>query len=114
MLPLPVLHIITRLIIGGAQENTMFTAALLDPARFDVGILSGPQTGSEGSLIAEVRARDIPLTILPQLLRQISPLNDLLALWKLTLLMRQKRYTIVLTHSSKAGVIVRLAARLAG
>lgn len=114
MLPLPVLHIITRLIIGGAQENTMFTAALLDPARFDVEILSGPQTGSEGSLIAEVRARDIPLTILPQLLRQINPLNDLLALWKLTRLMRQKRYAIVHTHSSKAGVIGRLAARLAG
>ncbi len=111
---LPVLHIITRLIVGGAQENTMFTAALLDPARFDVEILSGPQTGSEGSLIAEVRARDIPLTILPQLLRQINPQNDLLALWKLTRRMQTQRYAIVHTHSSKAGVIGRLAARLAG
>ncbi|MCD4738728.1 MAG: glycosyltransferase, partial [Anaerolineae bacterium] len=114
MPPLPVLHVITRLIVGGAQETVMFTAALLDPARFDVEILSGPQTGSEGSLIAEVRARDIHLTILPQLLRQISPRNDLLALWKLTRRMREKRYVIVHTNSSKAGVIGRLAARLAG
>ena len=52
-----VLHIITRLIIGGAQENTMLTAALLDPARYTVEVISGPQTGREGSLIPEVRAR---------------------------------------------------------
>ena len=114
MPPLPILHVITRLIIGGAQENTMFTAALLDPARFDVEILSGPQTGSEGSLIEEIRTRDISLTILPQLLRQINPQNDLLALWELTRRMRQQHYAIVHTHSSKAGVIGRLAARLAG
>ena len=114
MPPLPVLHVITRLIVGGAQENTMFTAALLDPARFAVEILSGPQTGSEGSLIEEIRARAIPLTILPQLLRQINPRNDLLALWKLTRLMQTQRYAIAHTHSSKAGVIGRLAARLAG
>ncbi|MEA3308124.1 MAG: glycosyltransferase family 4 protein [Chloroflexota bacterium] len=114
MPPLPILHVITRLIVGGAQENTMFTAALLDPARFDVEILSGSQTGSEGSLIEEIRARDISLTILPQLLRQINPQNDLLALWKLTCQMQTQRYAIVHTHSSKAGVIGRLAARLAG
>ena len=53
--PIPVLHLITRLIVGGAQENTMLTASLLDKARFRVEVISGPQTGSEGSLIEEVR-----------------------------------------------------------
>jgi hypothetical protein len=53
----PVLHIITRLIVGRAQENTMLTAALLDPRRYAVDIISGPQTGPEGRLIKEVRAR---------------------------------------------------------
>jgi glycosyltransferase involved in cell wall biosynthesis len=113
MAPVPVLHLITRLIVGGAQENTMLTAALLDKSRFQVEVLSGPQTGSEGSLIEEVRGRGVPLTVLPQLLRQVSPLNDLLALWKLYRLMRAKGYTIVHTHSSKAGILGRLAARLA-
>jgi hypothetical protein len=114
MRPLSILHPITRLIVGGAQENTMYTAALLDPDRFRVAVLSGPQTGSEGSLIEEVRARDIPLTILPDLLRQISPWHDLRALYTLTRLMRREQFAIVHTHSSKAGILGRLAAKLAG
>jgi glycosyltransferase involved in cell wall biosynthesis len=109
-----VLHPITRLIVGGAQENTMFTAALLDKRRFDVEVLCGPQTGSEGSIIEEVRDRNIPLTILPELVREVNPFKDLSALWKLYRLMRSNGFTIVHTHSSKAGVLGRIAARLAG
>ena len=111
--PIRVLHPITRLIVGGAQENTMYTAALLDKQRFHVEVLSGPQTGSEGSLIEEVRQRGIPLTIFPDLLRQVSPWHDLKALWKMKRFIQTGGYTIVHTHSSKAGIIGRLAARLA-
>jgi len=111
---IPVLHPITRLIVGGAQENTMYTAALLDKNRYRVEILSGPQTGSEGSLIEEVRALGIPLTIIHELVRQISPWNDFLALTKMTRSMRNNRCAIVHTHSSKAGILGRFAARLAG
>ena len=92
----------------------MYTAAMLDKARYHVEVLSGPQTGSEGSLIEEVRARGIPLTIFPDLLRQVSPLHDLLALVKMVRFMRTRQFTIVHTHSSKAGILGRLAARLAG
>ena len=114
LIPLPVLHVITRLIVGGAQENTMLTADLLDPQRYAVDVISGPQTGPEGSLIEEVRARGVPLDIYPNLRREIAPWRDLLALVKLARRMRRERYTIVHTHSSKAGVIGRLAAKLAG
>jgi len=109
-----VLHPITRLIVGGAQENTMLTAALLDPDRYDVDVISGSQTGSEGSLIEEVCARGIPLTIEPTLVREINPLKDLLAFFALYRHIRRGRYTIVHTHSSKAGILGRWAARLAG
>ncbi len=91
----------------------MYTAALLDKQRFHVEVLSGPQTGSEGSLIEEVRQRGIPLTIFPDLLRQISPVHDLKAFWKMKRFIQLGGYTIVHTHSSKAGIIGRLAARLA-
>lgn len=116
--PIRVLHPITRLIIGGAQENTMLTADYLNHrpeynGRYHVSILSGPQTGPEGSLIEEVRQRNIPLTILPELLREVSPANDLRALWKMAKMMRDGRYHIVHTHSSKAGVLGRVAAKLA-
>jgi len=110
--PIQVLHPITRLIVGGAQENTMYTVALLDKQRFHVELLSGPQTGSEGSLIEEVKQRGIPLTIFPDLLRQISPLHDLRALWNMKRFIQSGNYTIVHTHSSKAGILGRLAARL--
>lgn len=109
-----VLHPITRLIVGGAQENTLYTATLLDPDRYQVDVICGPQTGSEGSLIEEARQRGISLTILPDLLRQISPRRDLRALAQMVKIIRQGRYDIVHTHSSKAGIIGRLAARLAG
>ena len=109
-----VLHPITRLIVGGAQENTMFTAFLLDKSRYHVEIISGPQTGSEGSLIGEVRARSIPLTIFPHMLRQVNPYHDILCLLKLTRFIQRGKFTIVHTHSSKAGILGRLAAKLAG
>ena len=113
MTPIPVLHIITRLIIGGAQENTMLTADMLPRERFAVDVLSGPQTGPEGSLIEEVCARGIPLTIEPTLVREINPLKDLRALLALYRHIRRGRYAIVHTHSSKAGILGRWAARLA-
>ena len=109
-----VLQVITRLIIGGAQETVMLSADLLDKSRWAVRVLSGPQTGSEGSLIENVRERAIPLVIEPALVREISPFKDLLALFRLVRFMRQGRYTIVHTNSSKAGVLGRWAAYLAG
>jgi len=114
MSPTRVLQIITRLIVGGAQETVMYTAERLDPTLFQVQILSGPQTGSEGSLIDEVRQRGIPLTILPELVREVNPVKDLIALWKIYRFLRSNNYEVVHTHSSKAGILGRIAARLAG
>lgn len=109
-----VLHIITRLIIGGAQQNTMITASQLDSRKFDVMLVSGPQTGSEGSLIGEVTRRGVKLQILQELVREISPFKDLAALLKLYRLMRSQAFSIVHTHSSKAGILGRIAAKMAG
>ncbi|MFC2053202.1 glycosyltransferase family 4 protein [Chloroflexota bacterium] len=114
MKPISVLQSITRLIVGGAQEHVMYIAALLDKNRYQVDILSGPQTGMEGSLIEEVRARDIPLIIVPELVRQISPWKDFCAMTKMKRAMRNNHYVIVHTNSSKAGILGRFAARMAG
>ncbi|MEM7129622.1 MAG: glycosyltransferase family 4 protein [Chloroflexota bacterium] len=112
--PIKVLHIITRLIIGGAQETAMLITEQLDKAEFDVALVSGPQTGTEGSLIEAVHLRNIPLTIEPTLVREIHPLKDAIALVKLIRHIRKNQYAIVHTHSSKAGIIGRWAARVAG
>lgn len=114
-----VLHVITRLIIGGAQETAMLIADYLAHApdyagQYHVDMISGPQTGPEGSLIEEVRQRGTSLTILPELRREISPANDWRAVQKLCRMMQDGRYQIVHTHSSKAGIVGRWAAHLAG
>lgn len=112
--PLRVLHVITRMIVGGAQENTMLSCALADPARFRSELLTGTQTGPEGELHTESRARGVQLEFEPNLVREIAPERDLLAIWRLWRRMRRARYDVVHTHSSKAGIVGRIAARLAG
>ena len=108
--PIRVLHPITRLIVGGAQENTLYTAELLDQDRFQVEVVSGPQTGSEGSLIPTAEEKSIRLEILPEMVREINPWKDVRTLWKLYRQIKSRGYTIVHTHSSKAGILGRLAA----
>lgn len=92
----------------------MLTADLLDSDQYTVDVMSGPQTGPEGSLIEEVRARGVPLTIEPNLVRQVDPLKDLLAFLALYRHIRRGAYAIVHTHSGKAGMLGRWAAHLAG
>jgi glycosyltransferase involved in cell wall biosynthesis len=102
------------MIVGGAQENTLFTAERINPNQFRTEIVCGPQTGPEGSLIEEAGRRGVSLTLLPALVRQISPPDDLRALNGLSRLIRDRRSAIVHTHSSKAGILGRIAARMAG
>ena len=108
-----VLHIITRLIVGGAQENTLLTADGLDQARWSVDVISGPQTGPEGSLWGFAKERGISAESSDHLVREIHPVKDLLALIHLYRRIRQGGYAIVHTHSSKAGILGRIAARCA-
>lgn len=106
-----VTHIITRLIVGGAQENTLATVAgLRRIPGLEVHLISGPTTGPEGSLEAEVP----DLTIVPELVRPIHPLKDLQAVRKLETILLQQKPDVVHTHSGKAGILGRLAARRAG
>lgn len=109
-----VTHVITRLIVGGAQENTVSTVlGLSQQPGVEVDLVSGPTTGSEGSLESALAGR-VPLQLEPQLVRPVSPLQDLLAWQHLTERFRKTSPAIVHTHSGKAGIIGRLAAARAG
>lgn len=112
---LRVIHVITRLILGGAQENTILTAeGQIKRYGYDVLIAHGPPIGPEGQLIGDARRRGIPLLEIPPLRREISPRYDIEAfVWLLRLFRRQKPH-VVHTHSSKAGIIARAAARMTG
>ena len=109
-----VLHIITRMIVGGAQENTLLSVVGLDALpEYDVTLLSGLDKGREGELLSQAR-ESVELIVLPEMGRSINPLSDLVAFWKLYKIIKKGRYHIVHTHSSKAGVLGRVAAWLAG
>jgi glycosyltransferase involved in cell wall biosynthesis len=104
-------HVITRLIIGGAQENTLATVlGLRQKSGFDVQLISGPSTGPEGSL----ESFDPQLVTVPSLVRPIHPYRDFLALHQLKDIFRKTQPDIVHTHSGKAGILGRLAAAQAG
>lgn len=110
-----VTHIITRLIVGGAQENTVASVlGLRNKPGLEVDLISGPTSGSEGSLESSLKGFRGALTVTPNLIRAVHPLKDCLALRDLTQLLRERKPDIVHTHSSKAGVLGRLAARRAG
>ena len=106
-----VAHVVTRLDFGGAQQNTLATVRGLDPARFDVLLVCG----EGGFFDAEVRAdRNVRAVFLDSLAREVSPLRDLLATLELWKIFQSERPQVVHTHSSKAGILGRLAAALAG
>ncbi|MBI4001050.1 MAG: glycosyltransferase family 4 protein [Nitrospira defluvii] len=106
-----VCHVITKLELGGAQEVAMQVVAGLDRRRFRPVLIAGPG----GLLTEEARAlKGVEVRIVPSLLREIHPLKDLRALWELVGMFRRLRPKIVHTHSSKAGILGRLAAWLAG
>lgn len=109
-----VAHVITRLIVGGAQENTVATVlGLRRRPKVEVSLISGPTSGPEGSLEPLVTGIPDLLTRVPELVRPVRPWLDLPALFALTRIFRAQRPDIVHTHSGKAGVLGRLAARRA-
>jgi glycosyltransferase involved in cell wall biosynthesis len=112
--PIRVLHIITRMIVGGAQENTLLSVIGLDAMpEYEVTLLSGIDKGREGELLSQAR-ETTHLIVVPEMARSINPFSDLVAFGKLYKLIKAGRYHIVHTHASKAGVLGRLAAWLAG
>jgi glycosyltransferase involved in cell wall biosynthesis len=106
-----VLHAITLLELGGAQRNTLDTVTLLDRGRFEVALACGVGAELDGEAR---RIADLRLFSLPHLVREVRPGADRAALAELRGAIRAFQPDIVHTHSSKAGVLGRLAARLEG
>jgi glycosyltransferase involved in cell wall biosynthesis len=107
-----IVHIITRLILGGAQENTLITCSLLAERGHDVTLITGPALGPEGDLYEQARSQKFKLAVVDELRRQINPLYDSAAYFRLRKLLAALRPDIVHTHSAKAGILGRFAAHV--
>lgn len=110
-----VVHIITRLILGGAQENTLLT---VEDQQRDYGdrvtLLAGPGLGPEGSLEDHARRQGIDLRIIPEFRRELHPTRDWTSYRRLVQILAELRPQIVHTHASKAGILGRWAAARLG
>lgn len=128
-----ILHISTRLILGGSQENTVLSCIGQARLGHEVHLAFGPIHGPEGSLLARVEEfnaqvrrgeeslgevgslkpiprstiREIATHVVPNLVREISPASDQRALRELASLVRTLHPDVVHTHSSKAGILGR-------
>lgn len=111
-----IMHISTRLILGGSQENTVLSCEGQLERGHTVSLVFGPIYGPEGSLLERVQrfrttdGRCIEAIETPHLVRELSPLRDPKCYSDLRRLIRSWKPDVVHTHSSKAGVLGRLAA----
>lgn len=117
-----IVHIITRLDKGGSAQNTLLTVLGTDTKKYDVLLFKGPTVESRmsqdenASVMADLQKaqlKRIKLVTIPLLVRRINPAYDAGALIYLFLLLIKEKPAIVHTHTSKAGFLGRLAAKLA-
>jgi glycosyltransferase involved in cell wall biosynthesis len=106
-----VVHLITCLDRGGSADNTLLTCLGLDDIGWDVTLAHGPTTDPSPVLAEVARRESIRRVTIPRLVRPIEPLSDALAYRALRRLLARGRFDIVHTHSSKAGMLGRRAAR---
>jgi glycosyltransferase involved in cell wall biosynthesis len=110
-----VVQIITRLIQGGAQAHVVELCEFLRrEGRFEVTLVGGPPSPHEGDCIDRARRAGIPIVVVEELVRPISPWLDWRAGRALRRLLEGIKPDVVHTHSAKAGVLGRRAARQAG
>jgi glycosyltransferase involved in cell wall biosynthesis len=109
-----IVHIITRLIVGGAQENTLLSCQGQHAHGHDVTLICGPPLGPEGSLMDRAQADGYRIEIIDEMRRSILPLKDHSTHRKLVARLREMKPDVVHTHSSKAGILGRSAAQRAG
>lgn len=104
-----ILHVITKLELGGAQQNTLHTCRELARRGHDVLLVAGP-----GGMLDDEAARGpFRFLPLPVLVREIRPWSDLRALADLASIIREWRPDVVHLHSSKAGALGRVASAIA-
>ena len=99
-----VVHLITKMELGGAQINTLYTFESLDRSIFEIFLLSG-----DGGLLNEKVKKKDGFFIIPDLIRNIQPIRDIMAFFQIRKRLKTIKPHILHTHSSKAGFLGRLA-----
>jgi glycosyltransferase involved in cell wall biosynthesis len=112
--PIRVLRVIARLNMGGPALHVAYLASGLRERGYETTLLAGEVGRGEQSMAYVADQLGVEVTTIPHLHREISPIHDLLATFRVARIMREQRPHILHTHTAKAGAIGRLAALLAG
>lgn len=104
-----VCYIITKLELGGAQKVALYTAEHINKNNFQEFLITG-----KGGILDEEAASKFRIYQLKNFVREVSPIKDLKTLYHIYIVLKREKPDIVHTHSSKAGILGRLAAKIAG
>jgi glycosyltransferase involved in cell wall biosynthesis len=100
--------------MGGPALHVAYLSDGLRDRGYDTTLVAGSLALGEESMAVVAERLGVPIVTIPELHREISPLLDLRAAYRLADLIREVRPQILHTHTAKAGTIGRLAARLLG
>src|SRR3989338_901412 len=109
MTKIKVLRIIARLNIGGPAIHTVLLTAGLDKGRFESVLVCGAVSPGEGDMAYYARERGARPIYVPELRRELNPLNDLIAFVKIFWIIKAEKPDIIHTHTAKAGTLGRVA-----
>lgn len=105
-----IVHLQLLPLMSGVQKVSLDELAHLDPHRYErIAVCK-----CEGEFTEQLRRIGVRVHLVPELERSISPKRDVRAYLALRRFFRTERPDIVHTHSSKTGILGRLAARAAG
>jgi glycosyltransferase involved in cell wall biosynthesis len=108
-----VVRVIARLNMGGPALHVAYLSSGLQSRGYDTTLVAGSLARGEESMAFVADSLEVPVLTVEQLHREISPLRDGLAVFRLARLLRTVRPHILHTHTAKAGAIGRLAALVA-
>ena len=112
--PIRVVRLFSRLNIGGPSIHVILLTAGLEQRGYRTRLVVGQEAPREGNMLPLAAERGVTCEPIPGLGREIDPVSDFRAFWSVYRLLRRFRPEIVHTHTAKAGLIGRIAARLAG
>jgi glycosyltransferase involved in cell wall biosynthesis len=117
-----ILHIITRLDMGGSAQNTLLSCEelsgkhetiLVHGLSYESGMTDLEKQIVENG-IEKAKKNGVKVLSLPSMIRSIRPVKDFKALLSLVWLIFKEKPDVVHTHSSKAGILGRIAAKIVG
>jgi glycosyltransferase involved in cell wall biosynthesis len=112
--PIRVLRVIARLNVGGPALHVTYLARGLAERGYDTTLVAGDVGPGEESMAFVADRAGVEVVRLRGLSRELSPVRDAIAAWRLARIIRTVRPDIVHTHTAKAGAVGRVAALLAG